>query len=115
MSGALSTDDGSETNFLCQPFDPEYANYTSDVDSAHGEISGAEYEGDPDVMFDRTNRDGQTFVYEDVPCAVCLTTRSSTIVIPAKRSCPTDCTVEYVGYLTSAGKESINNVLVISQ
>ena len=33
-------------------------------------------------------------------CAVCyVATRSVTVMIPAKTRCPTDWTVEYVGYL----------------
>ena len=36
----------------------------------------------------------------NVPCAVCyVATRSVTVMVPAKTQCPTDWTVEYVGYL----------------
>ena len=36
----------------------------------------------------------------NVPCAVCyVATRSVAVMIPAKTQCPTDWTVEYVGYL----------------
>ena len=107
MSSTQYSDAGSGSNVLCLPYNPEYANYSTGVDSYRGEIYGTEYQGDPDDIFDPTNRDGPTFVDQDVPCAVCLlTTRSSAIMIPARTSCPLNWTVEYVGYLTSAQKGS---------
>ena len=40
--------------------------------------------------------------YHNVPSAVCyVATRSAVEMVPAKTQCPTDWTVEYVGYLLS--------------
>ena len=107
MSSALNTDTGSGSNFLCLPFNPDYANYTEDIQSSRGEIYGTEYQGDPDLIFDPINRGGQTFVDQDVPCAMCmLTARSSVVMIPAKNVCPSNWIMEYVGYLVSGAKSS---------
>ena len=35
----------------------------------------------------------------DVPCEVCEVTRSQTLMIPAKTSCPSGWTSEYTGFL----------------
>ena len=40
--------------------------------------------------------------HHNVPCSVCyVATRSVAVMVPAKTQCPTDWTVEYVGYLMS--------------
>ena len=59
----------------------------------NGHIGGVEYwsPGFPSLS---------SLNYHNVPCAVCyVATRSVAVMVPAKTQCPTDWTVEYVGYL----------------
>lgn len=54
---------------------------------------GVEYEGG--YFFDSTTKD------YDVPCAVCLTPHSTSIMVPARNACFDGWHLEYNGYLMS--------------
>ena len=85
---------GGGANYLCLPNDPDYLQYQSGV-QGYGHIGGVEYwyAGFPLLSSLNTH---------NVPCAVCyVATRSVAVMVPAKTQCPTDWTVEYVGYLMS--------------
>ncbi|XP_013388451.1 uncharacterized protein LOC106157369 [Lingula anatina] len=57
------------------------------------------YSNDP---FQRTNFGGKNFKNQDAPCAVCYTqNRTSHVMIPAWKTCPTEWTLEYRGYLVA--------------
>ena len=46
-----------------------------------------------------------SLTYHNAPCAVCyVATRSVAVMVPAKTRCPTDWTVEYVGYLMAENR-----------
>ncbi|XP_061172969.1 short-chain collagen C4-like [Saccostrea echinata] len=91
---------GSGVNTLCLPHDPESAPAGLPSDSSWGRLYGAEY----DFSFKNIA------VNDDVPCAVCFAHHaSSSIMIPAKRSCPLSWTKQYSGFLTSDATLS-NNV-----
>ena len=88
---------GGGANIVCLPMDPEL-NILPIEDTIHGvtQMYGSEYESG---FLGSQN--------ENVPCAVCsVSSRSETIMIPAKVSCPTSWTREYYGYLMA---ENINN------
>ncbi|XP_062619878.1 short-chain collagen C4-like [Saccostrea cucullata] len=94
--GRLFTTSGSGTNTLCLPHNPDPT--PSDYPKAYqgnyvawGTIHGAEYQ------FTYRN----IAVDDDVPCAVCLLMHASTIMIPAKTTCPTGWTIQYSGVLTA--------------
>ncbi|XP_062619876.1 short-chain collagen C4-like [Saccostrea cucullata] len=88
---------GSGTNTLCLPHNPDptpsdYPKaYQNSGFDAWGTIYGAEYQ------FTYRN----IAVDDDVPCAVCLLTHASTMMIPAKTACPTGWTTQYSGVLTT--------------
>ena len=85
---------GGATNYLCLPSNPDYLQYESGV-QGFGLISGVEYWYAGFQTLSSLNN-------HNVPCAVCyVTTRSVLVMIPAKTQCPTDWTLEYVGYVMS--------------
>ena len=86
---------GGADNFLCMPDDPDYLSYTPGV-QGYSYVYGAEYQ----------SHHGPLSAVSDhnVPCAVCYaSTRVAVTMIPAKTQCPTNWTLEYSGYLMSAG------------
>ena len=89
---------GGAANYLCLPNDPDHLQYQSGVQSS-SHVGGVEYwySGFPSLS---------SLNYHNAPCAVCyVATRSVAVMVPAKTRCPTDWTVEYVGYLM-AGRQS---------
>ncbi|XP_076448958.1 short-chain collagen C4-like [Babylonia areolata] len=79
---------GAAANPLCLTLAPQF-----DGTAAHPHnrayLYGVEYEDIP-------KHDDH-----DVPCSVCRAALSTTIMIPATRTCPTGWTTQYTGYLTS--------------
>ena len=85
---------GGAANYLCLPNDPDHLQYQSGV-QGNGYIGGVEYWYAGFPLLSSLN-------LHNVPCAVCyVATRSVAVMVPAKTQCPTDWTVEYVGYLMS--------------
>ena len=88
---------GGATNHLCMPDNPDYLQYASGV-QGYNYVYGVEYyiaAGQP--LYDVTEH--------NAPCAVCrAVSRCSLLMIPAKTQCPTNWTIEYVGYLMSAAQ-----------
>ena len=90
--GSSDTHKGGAANYLCLPNDPDHLQYQSGV-QGHGHIGGVEYWYAGFPLLSSLNN-------HNVPCAVCyVATRSVAVMVPAKTQCPTDWTVEYVGYL----------------
>ena len=61
---------------------------------------------DTEVVLDQIESEDQSMEYliqgvhdHGVPCAVCVATRPTVLMIPAKASCPLSWTREYYGYL----------------
>ena len=83
---------GGAANYLCLPNDPDHLQYQSGV-QGYSYVSGVEYWYAGFPLLSSLN-------YHNVPCAVCyVATRSVAVMVPAKTQCPTDWTLEYVGYL----------------
>ena len=85
---------GGAANYLCMPDDPDHLQYRSGV-QGESYIAGIEYQyaSHPSLS---------SFNNHNVPCAVCyVATRSVAVMIPAKTQCPTNWTLEYIGYLMS--------------
>ncbi|KAL3880008.1 hypothetical protein ACJMK2_032280 [Sinanodonta woodiana] len=101
MAGSDYGQTGNGPNNLCLPEDPTWAKY---LDGTFGgdhraRVYGTEYETGGGGTYTPFSSD----LYEnDVPCAVCRTTRSSSIMIPGRTNCYSGWTVEYSGYLVSA-------------
>lgn len=88
---------GGGTDLLCLPRDPEWDAYTDNMDGT-GKIWGAEFE--QNSFFNRENLKTSSFANQDVVCAVCrVKTRSTYMMLPAKRTCPVGWVTEYGGYL----------------
>ncbi|XP_062619877.1 short-chain collagen C4-like [Saccostrea cucullata] len=97
-SGRQYTNHGSGSNTLCLPHNPDPTpvdfpeHFQSDISSFTGSLHGAEYQ------FTYRN----IAIEDDVPCAVCMVSNAaSTLMVPAKTSCPAGWTVQYTGVLTS--------------
>ena len=83
---------GGAANHLCMPDNPDHLQYESGVQN-RGFVTGVEYDY---ASLSPLN----SFNHDNVPCAVCyVATRSVSVMIPAKTQCPTQWTLEYVGYL----------------
>jgi len=88
---------GSGANYLCLPHDPEYSNFLSGF-QLHSPIYGTEYELSSSAPLTSSVSDEN-----NVPCAVCFaSSRAAVVMIPAKTTCPSNWTTEYIGYLMSA-------------
>ena len=86
---------GGAANYLCLPEAPDYLHYQAGV-QGYSPVHEVEYEtfGGP------LNSVSQ----HDAPCAVCCTSgRETVLMIPAKTQCPPSWTLEYTGYLMTAG------------
>ena len=77
---------GGASNMLCLPSNPELGNKTK---SASSQLYGTEYD---DAKF------GSGAYNEDVPCAVCRSTNTSSM-IPGKKSCFAGWKKEYDGII----------------
>ena len=88
---------GGTSDILCLPEQPEYMNLTQGLE-ALSIISGAQYQtGQNQPLHDVT--------HQNIPCVICLVTqRESSLMIPARISCPDTWTLEYSGYLMTAHK-----------
>ena len=87
-TGGSFANNGGGANHICMPPNPDYTLATRKGIQGYAYVYGTEYE-DPIVGTDDSN----------APCAVCYTTRSTVMMIPAKTSCPPSWTKEYIGYL----------------
>ncbi len=94
--GTKYNEEGGGANYLCMPTDPEYSTelrYSNGI-TGHVHIYGVEY----DYPLQGGHR-------HDAACAVCRTNnRSSSVMIPAKATCPTGWTREYFGYIMTEFK-----------
>ena len=89
MAGSTHKNNGGGANHLCLPHIPEYLPKSPQYFSI---ITATEY---TDSTFGSLN-------HHDAPCAVCYSsTKTVKIMIPAKTTCPSSWTIEYVGYLMS--------------
>ncbi|XP_071123906.1 short-chain collagen C4-like [Mytilus edulis] len=87
---------GSGTNFLCLPRNPEFKKYRSGMDTYSGRIFSVEYEIIKDKPYSKK------FHNQDMPCAVCLTRKRSTVLmVPGKINCHRGWHKEISGYLMS--------------
>ncbi|XP_067943413.1 uncharacterized protein [Watersipora subatra] len=94
--GARYSDLGGGGNYQCMVNDAEY-NSDNTLTSWVAVLAGTEYESGGYGIFSNSAQD------QNAPCAVCYAkARSSTIMVPGKRSCPNnEWTFEYEGYLMS--------------
>ncbi len=89
--GGAAYQKGGGANYLCMPNDPQYSLTTKGGIQGYSHIHGMEYE--IPIFYTRNN--------DIVTCAVCYTTQHTSLMIPAKTTCPFGWTREYYGYLMS--------------
>jgi len=103
-AGPKYNEDGSSSNFLCLPENPEWKTYRDGHQSLYtGSIYGVEYElfNSHNDIFSEDNSGGP-LANKPAPCAVCyVQARSTVLVVPAKTPCPDGWITEYAGYLVS--------------
>ena len=102
---------GGGTNYLCLPEEPQWKRNSS-VDAHTGWLYGVEYDfqGSYPSFFSTANTGGRPVHQNPVPCAVCyVPQRSTSLMIPARNSCPVGWTQEYGGYLMSDHSFSIQH------
>ena len=92
-AGASSKTFGGGTNAQCLPTNPEYLTTIDGIQYTRSSITGAEYKSN-DITPSSNDH--------DVPCAVCLSTASTSHMFPAKVTCPDGWTKQYKGYLMSS-------------
>ncbi|XP_053377590.1 short-chain collagen C4-like isoform X2 [Mercenaria mercenaria] len=94
--GKLYTDQGSGSDSLCLPSDPTWGHYVDGYQDYRAAIYGTETDMPTHPFFKyEVNQ-------QDMPCAVCKSNRSTTLMIPARKDCYPVWTLEYSGYLVSA-------------
>ncbi len=99
-AGSWYSNSGGGANYLCMPHNPQYGAYLAGVQN-YNPLYGAQYEpyGGPGPIASLLNH--------NAPCAVCyVSTRSTSLMLPARMECPTSWTREYIGYLMSAFRSS---------
>ncbi|KAL4223287.1 hypothetical protein ACF0H5_016758 [Mactra antiquata] len=99
MGGSTYTNTGGGTNYLCLSSDPQWDHYDETI-KAPSTIVGVEY--DFDIYANNgvvSQFFGKDIYQDDAPCAVCLTKRSTTIMIPGRTGCYSGWTKEYSGYI----------------
>ena len=90
-AGQDFTQSGGSSTYQCLPKEPEYSKYVEGYQIGTY-IYGAEYETEGHI-FDAS------FNNQNVPCARCyVPTRITTIMIPAKRNCPSSWTKVWYTY-----------------
>ena len=101
--GSYFDKSGGGADYLCLPRDPDWGEKTTAGFKRYSSLLyGAEYELDHTNGYFST-RNAQSLHDNNVPCAVCrVTSRPSTLMIPAKLRCPGSWTEEYSGYLMTA-------------
>jgi DNA-dependent protein kinase catalytic subunit len=92
-AGSSYAEGGGGADMLCLPDNPQYLNRSAaDTVQGHSPLTGAEFHtwvARPDLGL------------QNCPCAVCYVPRTTSLMIPARLSCPPSWTLEYIGYLMS--------------
>ena len=81
---------GGGSEYLCLPKYPQYSTYKVSTQN-HAKLVPTEYERP-------VTKNGAQY---NAPCAVCKTTRTDILMIPARTSCYSGWTQEYGGYLVT--------------
>ena len=88
VGGSYYKDTGGAANTLCLTEKPEYDDDMTQPPHL-SDVYGAEYE------------EGGSHQNRDVPCCVCRAPQSTSLMVPATRTCPRGWTAHYTGHLTA--------------
>ena len=98
---------GGGANLLCLPNNPVYQSFSPGTQDI---VRVGPVEAHPSVTL------GTLGVDDNAPCAVCRTTRPTTMMIPATINCPSGWTREYYGYLmASHGHENTGSFICMDR
>ena len=106
MAGNKWNEFGGGSNSLCLPNEPSWGKYVDGFDRETSHVHGTEIQKSDvsaKILF------GQTVNDQDVPCAVCRTTRASSVMFPARVDCYPGWTMEYQGYVVASATGWNNN------
>ncbi len=93
VAGSYVDQTGGGANYLCMPHNPQYGTFLPGVQGI-SPIHGAEYQTNGGGPLSSNNHD------HNVPCAVCfVSTRVTSLMLPARIECPSSWILEYTGYL----------------
>ena len=96
IAGKLYSDQGSGSDNLCLPSDPTWLQYVDGFQNYRASVYGTETDMPTNPFFKYAVNQ------QDMPCAVCKPSRSTTVMIPARKDCYPGWTLEYYGYLASS-------------
>ena len=102
VGGPLHNKGGSVANFLCLHNEPQWENVNPGHQGSTGSIWGTSYAlvTGATQVFSYANNGGISLKMKPAPCAVCdVPGRTRSIMIPARKDCPSGWTREYSGYL----------------
>ena len=100
---------GGGANLLCLPENPVYETFSIGASDKHIARLGP-VEAHPCVTLGSTPSGLEW--NDNAPCAVCRTTRPTTIMIPATINCPSGWTREYYGYLMTSDEDENRGIFV---
>ncbi|XP_052777892.1 uncharacterized protein LOC128215225 [Mya arenaria] len=95
-------------DFMCLSADPVWAKYDDSSQGASSMVYGTEYEFSYQFSDGGAKLFGQNLQDHDAPCAVCLSSRSLSLMIPGRSECYPGWTKEYAGYIVSGAPSQIS-------
>lgn len=98
---------GSGANLLCLPENPTWGNYDDSDNSHRGYIFGTEIDIRPQAASETIF--GYQVNEHDLPCAVCQTQFSLTLMFPGRSTCFSGWSQQYAGYLVAGSHTHSNN------
>jgi len=102
VAGAGSHYQGGGSNYLCMPDDPQYSSFVANF-QGDTFLYGTEYESNIHLHDSQYN----------APCAVCYASNKQTsIMYPARTTCPFGWTIEYRGYLMSEHRDNYRSMYI---
>ncbi|CAC5417799.1 unnamed protein product [Mytilus coruscus] len=99
MAGPCIKSMATGSNYLCLSSNPEKKSFPADWNSNPGHLYGIGWE----LSGKDRSKSSSHVDDKDVPCAVCLTKRRTTLMIPGRTSCYSGWTQEYTWFLVSTG------------
>ncbi|XP_052788001.1 uncharacterized protein LOC128224290 [Mya arenaria] len=100
-AGNLYSQNGA-ADYLCLTSEPIWGVYDDTLHTYSARIYGTEYEfGGEGYSDGGAQFFGKNIQNHDAPCAVCITSRRATVMIPGRNQCYPGWTKEYSGYLVS--------------
>ncbi|XP_053374314.1 uncharacterized protein LOC128546927 [Mercenaria mercenaria] len=100
MAGSHRSHIGTGSNYLCLTNEPLWDHFEESVASL-GKITGTEYRFNEHRSNGAADFLGDYMYNQKVPCAICHTQRSVSVMIPGRNRCYDGWTMEYRGYLVS--------------